>query len=104
LAAPSSTVSPYTVGAKPWSSSTVGVSVTWTDVSKPASSYRMYRSTDGGAAWELVSLTGSDGRFWDYRPSEQLACYRVVAYNAGGDAAPSNTACATPPAGPTNLT
>jgi fibronectin type 3 domain-containing protein len=95
-------VSGYTVGAKAWSSSWVAVSVKWTDVSRVAS-YRMYRSTDGGAAWEQVNLTGSDGIFWDGRPSEQLACYRVVAYNAAGDAAPSNTACTTPPAGPTDL-
>ena len=53
----------------------------------------MYRSTDAGAAWELVSLAsltgGGDGLFVDARPSEQPVCYRVVAYNAGGDAAPS---------------
>jgi hypothetical protein len=97
-------VSGYTVGVKPWSSSRVGVSVKWTDVSAPAS-YRMYRSTDGGSTWDLITLTGlGDGLFEDYRPSEQATCYRVVAYNAGGDAAPSNTACATPPAGPTDLT
>jgi fibronectin type 3 domain-containing protein len=99
---PSPPVSGYTVGVKPWSSSRVGVSVKWTDVSA-AALYRMYRSTDGGSAWDLITLTGSDGVFADYRPSEQATCYRVVAYNAGGDAAPSNTACATPPAGPTDL-
>lgn len=95
-------VSGYTVGVKPLSSSMVRVSVKWTDVSA-AASYRMYRSPDG-AAWDLLTLTGSDGVFLDYRPSEQATCYRVVAYNSAGDAPPSNTACATPPAGPTDLT
>jgi hypothetical protein len=38
------------------------------------------------------------------RTSEEQVCYRVVAFNAGGESPPSNTDCTSPPAAPTNLT
>jgi len=37
-------------------------------------------------------------------PSERPVCYRVVAYNSTAAAPPSNTACTTPPAAPTEVT
>jgi hypothetical protein len=94
----------YEVSAKPIYSSGVVVTVRWTDNSTTAPAYRLYRSTDGGAAWGIVSLYWSDGMYWDYPlPYEQPVCYRVIAYNAVGDGPPSNTACTVPPAAPTDL-
>jgi len=96
--------SAYTVSASPWNSSTVEIRVLWTDAST-APAFRKYRSTDGGTVWELLgSSNGTTTLFHDYsRAAEQSVCYRVVAYNAGGDAAPSSAGCTTPPAEPTNL-
>ena len=95
----------YQVSTRPAGSTAVMLTVRWTDNSMPPPSFRAYRSTDGGAAWSLVTLTGGDnGDYYDGPvASEQPVCYRVVAYNAAGDAAPSNQACTTPPAAPTNL-
>jgi hypothetical protein len=95
----------YQVSAKAGGSTVVTVTVKWTDTTMPAPAFRSYRSTDGGAAWSLVTLTGGDNGYYNDGPlaSEQQVCYRVVAYNVAGDAAPSNQACATPPAAPTNL-
>jgi hypothetical protein len=42
-------------------------------------------------------------RDW-YQPIEQQVCYRVVAFNAYGEAPPSNVDCTTPPAAPVKLT
>jgi len=91
----------YTVSARPLSSSTVELSVTWT-LASPAPLFRIYRSTNGGALWELISLLRYDDKYWNEPVlSEQQACYRIVAYNAAGDATPSAPGCTTPPAGPT---
>jgi titin len=97
--------SAYVVSAKPAGSAAVMLTVKWTDGSMPPPAFRAYRSTDGGAAWSLVTLTGGDNGEYSDVPvaSEQHVCYHVIAYNAAGDAAPSNQACTTPPAAPTNL-
>jgi hypothetical protein len=103
---PEPPASPYTVSARPINSSTVQVSVDRVNAAN-APAYRRYRSTDRGATWELVASPASVGAFWfldDDRTSEQSVCYRVVAYDADADAAPSNAACTSPPAAPTNLT
>lgn len=86
----------YAVSARPESSSWVELTVTWT-LATPAPGYRIYRSTNGGALWELIIGDRS------HQPalSEQQVCYRVAAYNAAGEAAPSVPACTTPPAVPT---
>jgi len=66
--------------------------------------FRIERSTDGGAVWNVAATT-SQQSFFDYgAPNETPVCYRVVAFNVSGTASPSNIACATPPAAPTNLT
>jgi len=91
----------FTVGARPLSSSMVELAVTWT-LASPAPLFRIYRSTNGGALWEQISISGSGGTYWNQPVlSEQQVCYRIVAYNAAGDAAPSVPGCTTPPAGPT---
>ena len=60
---------------------------------------------DGGASWSTLATVPRDSwSFYDTGlQAERRACYRIIAFNTAGDAAPSNTDCATPPAGPTNL-
>jgi len=76
------------------------VALSWTDNSANEDGFRIYRSSDGGAVWTLAGSVGPNITSW---VTQQQVCYRVVAFNAGGDASPSNTAC-TVPAAPTNLT
>lgn len=91
----------YAISAKPLGSTKVWLEVSWT-LASPAPLFRIYRSTNGGALWELISPSGSDGSYLsEPELSEQQVCYRIVAYNAAGDAAPSAPGCTTPPAGPT---
>jgi hypothetical protein len=91
--------SAYTTSAAAVNSSEIAIGVVWTDPSDQPF-FRTYRSANAGASWELIG----ERVYQDYgRPSEQATCYRVVAFNAAGDAAPSNTSCATPMAAPTNL-
>jgi len=95
---------PSGLGVQPTSSSSVYV--TWTDQSSNETGFRVERSTDGGASWVPVASTGVDeSSFNDQAVSaEQQVCYRAIAFNSIGDSPPSNTACTTAPAGPTNLT
>lgn len=84
------------------------VAVFWTDQSSNDDGFRVERSTDAGVSWmfavegQPVSapwavLTDSD------RTPELEVCYRVIAWNTAGQSSPSNIACTTPPAGPTDL-
>lgn len=78
-----------------------------------AQSFRVERSTEGGAQWVALATTDvSPGTsalrriYWHEdagRATEQEACYRVVAVNVHGDSPPSDTDCATPLAAPTGL-
>jgi hypothetical protein len=88
--------------AKPRSSTQVEIK--WTDNSTNDDGFRIERSTDGGTVWSLANARVYYSPFSDAgRESERQVCYRVVAFNTGGDAAPSNTTCTTPPAAPTNF-
>jgi len=97
-------IAPSSLGVQPTSSSSVYGS--WLDQSSNEAGFRIERSSDGGASWAAAATTGVDG--YDVNDqglsAEQQACYRVFAFNNLGDSPPSNTACTTPPAGPTNLT
>jgi len=75
------------------------VALSWADQSANEDGFRIYRSIDGGAVWTLAASVGPNITSW---VTQQQVCYRVVAFNAGGDAPPSNTACTIPTA-PTNL-
>jgi hypothetical protein len=92
------------VAAAPGSS--IAVYVRWTASGLAVDGFRIGRSTDGGSVWNLAAtVSRSDRVFLDRGlESEQQVCYRVTAFNASGDAPPSNTACTTPPAAPTGLT
>lgn len=86
-----------------------GATVRWLDNATNEDGFRIERSADGGALWVVAGSTPASGGNYNFfgdgaRPSEQPVCYRVIAFNAAGDAATSNSACTTPPAPPTNLT
>ncbi len=95
---------PSAADAKPANSTTVDVR--WIDNSTNEGGFRVQRSLDLGSTWTMAETTGpnvtafSDGG----RASEQQICYRVIAFNAGGDSPPSSSDCTTPPAGATGLT
>jgi hypothetical protein len=80
------------------------IAVRWIAMPSSDQQFRIDRSTDGGAVWNVAATTWQSS-FFDYgTPTETAVCYRVVAFNVSGTASPSNIACATPPAAPTNLT
>ncbi|HET9512517.1 MAG TPA: fibronectin type III domain-containing protein [Gemmatimonadales bacterium] len=81
------------------------VTLSWIDNSSTEDGFRLYRSFDGGLVWTFYGTAGANTTSVGVGAiAEQQVCARVVAYNAGGESAPSNAACAVPPAGPTNLT
>lgn len=92
-------------GADAWPAGSTAIGIAWTDNSTNEDGFRVERSFDLGASWTTAATAGPneltvvDGG----RTSEQQVCYRVIAFKAGGESAPSNTACTVPPAGPTNL-
>ena len=77
----------------------------WRDNSTTEDGFRVERSLDAGATWAVAGTTRPDAVwFVDVgRTSEQLVCYRAIAFNVKGDSPPSNVDCTTPPAGPTDL-
>lgn len=80
--------------------------VTWAAVAG-ASGYRVERSPDGTTAWTQVAtpLAGTTSHVDTGLTDGKRYSYRVTAYNAGGDSAPSAPAnAATSVAAPTGLT
>jgi hypothetical protein len=67
--------------------------------------FRVERSVDGGGSWSVAqgTMTGL-ATFHAAAQSEQSACYRVINYLEGYDAAPSNSACTAAPRPPTGVT
>lgn len=94
---------PYPANAKPQNSTTIDV-LWWTDTYPDG--FRVERSFDVGETWTAAGTAGRYARSFSDpgRTSEQKACYRVFAFNLGGDSPPSNTSCTTPPAAPSGLT
>lgn len=88
--------------ARPVSSSRVDV--TWVDNATNEDGFRVERSLDLGTTWTVEFTTSGTRVSDDGRSSEQEVCYRVIAFNALGDFAPSNIACTTPPAAPSDVT
>src|SRR5438132_424941 len=95
---------PSGLGVQPTSSSSVyGL---WLDQSSNEAGFRIERSSDGTGNWVTAATTAIDEHYFNEAglSAEQQAFYRVFAFNNLGDSPPSNTACTTPPAGPTGLT
>jgi hypothetical protein len=84
----------------------MSVMLTWIDPTWYEDGFRIYRSIDGGVTWNLAATAGVNQSSWAGQDplAEHPVCYRVVTFNVRGDAPPSNMACTTPPAQPTNLT
>lgn len=95
--------SPSGADVKPTNSA--GVDVRWTDNSTNEEGFRVERSLDLGSTWNSASTTGPNVTSFQDKglASEQQVCYRLTAFNGGGDSPPSNTDCTTPPAAPTDL-
>src|SRR2546421_9229528 len=80
------------------------ISVAWTDNSTDETAFRVERAASSGGPWAALAALGPNvTSLEDYRPTEQLACYRVFAVNSFGDSDPSNVDCTAIPAAPTNL-
>jgi hypothetical protein len=62
------------------------ISVSWSDNSTTEAGFRVERSTDGGASWVTAFSTGANAtggsEVW---VTEQVVCYRTLAFNAAGD-------------------
>ncbi|TMG41494.1 MAG: fibronectin type III domain-containing protein [Chloroflexi bacterium] len=99
---------PTGADAVPTASTAVGVY--WVEESTNEDGFRVERSADSGATWAIAGTPTANGfgglqSFVDGgRTPDTRVCYRVLAFNDRGDSPPSQTDCATPPAGPTNLT
>ena len=94
---------PSGVAARPEGSTVVAVS--WSDNSSNEEGFRVERSTDGEASWQVAGTTGISITWLQDadRVSERQVCYRVVAFNATGNSPSLNPACTAPPAAPANL-
>jgi hypothetical protein len=80
------------------------ISVGWTDNSADETAFRVERAASSGGPWGAPTTLGPNvTSLEDYRPTEQLACYRVFAVNSYGDSDPSNVDCTAIPAAPTDL-
>ena len=79
--------------------------VSWIDNSSNEDGFRLETSMDGGLTWSSSGAGYANSTYAaPAAVEERQNCYRVIAFNAGGSAPPSNAACTTPPAAPTSLT
>lgn len=97
-------------GTEAHPSSSSEVTVYWWPAGGPsAGSFRVERSTNGGASWITAGTVNATVNapvlhFLDVgRTPEERVCYQVYAINWRGESQPSNQDCTTPPAAPSNL-
>jgi hypothetical protein len=94
--APSAPNAPSSARALESSGATILVS--WEQVAGE-DGFRIERSANGLAGWALATSVGADVTAWT---ADQIGCYRIIAFNAGGESPPSPVACPVP-AAPTGL-
>ncbi|MGA2533810.1 MAG: SBBP repeat-containing protein [Candidatus Aminicenantales bacterium] len=75
------------------------VNLSWTDHSASESGFRVERKINAGDPWAAVgTVTANETAFADTHVLENTTyTYHVLAFNSGGDSAPSNEASATTP-------
>ena len=96
---PASTVDALLMG-------TGSVQITWTDNSINEDGFRVERAASDAGPWTTLVTTSpgvTSAQDASGIPNQERVCYRVVAFNKAGDAAPSNTDCTAFPTAPTNL-
>src|SRR5438093_5048327 len=100
---PPAASAPSATNAVPRNSNSIDIA--WIDNSADEQGFRVERSPTGTTDWSTVATTAANvTSVQDLgRSAEQPVCYRVIAFNAGGDSPASITDCTTPPAGPTGL-
>lgn len=84
------------------------INLSWQDNSNNEQGFKIERKTQGGSYSQITSVSANTQNYNDTGlNSGTNYCYRVRAYNANGESAPSNEACATtqgggttPPPGP----
>jgi hypothetical protein len=71
------------------------VQITWVDNATNEDGFRVERSRDTGATWEILATLGQNVVWVQDSPVsfEEEVCYRVFAFNGRGDSPPSNTDC-----------
>lgn len=80
---------------------TIKATVSWVDNSTNEDGFKVERKVDAGLYSVLASVGPNVTSYVDspLTPGSTY-CYRIVAFNAVGDAAPSAEACATAPTAP----
>jgi hypothetical protein len=85
-----------------WPYTSTDVWMTWGTQSDV--NYRVERSVDGGTTWTVVGTADYHAIFYDSGLiGDQVVCYRIIAFNLGGDAPPSAPDCTAPPIAPSHL-
>jgi hypothetical protein len=79
------------------------IDLAWSDNSANEDGFKLYRSADGGATFSRIATLGANVASYSDtgRAAGTTYYYRVLAYNASGNSANSNTAGATTFAAPT---
>lgn len=80
------------------------VDIRWTDNASTEEGFRVQRASNPGGPFATVATTTPNATSYrDLVSPEQQICYRIIAFASGGEAAPSNITCTTPPYAPTNF-
>jgi len=79
------------------------INLSWQDNSDNEDSFKIERKTQGGSYTQIATVGANVTSYADVGLNSGTSyCYRVRAYNAGGDSSYSNEACATTPINPPN--
>jgi titin len=80
------------------------IQVRWKDNSSDEDGFHIERAAVAAGPWvQSVDAPANATSAYVYATTEQQACFRVIAFNAIGQSAPSSPDCTTLPAGPSNL-
>jgi len=82
----------------------VGVRVKWKDNSADENGFQIERSNAATGPWTAAGTAAANATsLYLYAPTEQLSCFRVIAFNTAGPSQPSTPDCTTLPAYPSGL-